>query len=390
MNMPRSRRIVVLGTFANVPFAGMAWMHGQFLMGLARLGHEVYYVEITTAWPYHPIEMTTTDDPTYALAYLARVMKSFGLEHAWAYRATYADGQWYGPQRANALDLLRSADAVFNITGSTTPEEIGIPCRLVYIGTDPVVQELKIAKGDSVLRERVAAHQAHFTYGENIGSADCPVPPLPFPTRPTRQPVVLPLWDSPVKPRRVFTTVTNWEVKGFDIEFQGEVYTWSKHHSLQQFIDLPSKTPAKLELALGLSGRTPEIMDRLRSKGWAVTDAYQFSQDPWLYHGYVQSSGGEFSIAKEMMVRMRSGWFSERSACYLAAGRPVVTEDTGFARVMPTGDGLFAFRTMDEAVAALEAIESNYEHHANAAREIAREYFQAEKVLGGILDNLGL
>ena len=185
--MSKRRRIVVVGTFANVPYAGMAWMHCQFLVGLARLGHEVAYVETTSAWPYHPLDLTTTDDPGYAVAYLGRVLETFGLGDRWAYRAAYADGRWYGPLAAQALDLLRSADAVLNITGSTTPEEIGVPCRLVYIGTDPVLQELRIANGDRELLQRVAAHSAHFSYGENIGAPDCPVPPLPFPTRPMRQ-----------------------------------------------------------------------------------------------------------------------------------------------------------------------------------------------------------
>ena len=139
--MQHPKRIGVVGTMASVPYAGMAWMHCQFLLGLARLGHEVFYVETTTAWPYHPLEMTTTNDPSYAVGYLQRVLEKFGLGDCWAYRAAYADGRWYGPLGAQAIDLIRSADAVFNITGSTTPEEIGVPCRLVYIGTDPVLQE---------------------------------------------------------------------------------------------------------------------------------------------------------------------------------------------------------------------------------------------------------
>src|SRR5687767_4006135 len=198
------RRLVVVGTFANVPYAGMAWMHCQFLAGLARLGHEVSYIETTTAWPYHPLEMTTTSDPGYALAYLQRVLDGFGLGARWAYRAAYADGTWYGPLRSSALELLRTADAVFNITGSTTPEEIGVACRLVYIGTDPVLQELRIANGDAELRKRIEAHDAHFTYGENIGTPFCPVPPLPWPTRAMRQPIVLDFWDGPARSRNEF------------------------------------------------------------------------------------------------------------------------------------------------------------------------------------------
>jgi hypothetical protein len=388
--MKPKRRIVVVGTFANVPYAGMAWMHCQFLAGFARLGHEVSYIETTKAWPYHPIQMTATDDPSYSLAYLARVMKSFGLPDRWAYRTAYTDGQWHGPLAAQALELLTSADAVLNITGSTTPGEIGVPCRLVYIGTDPVLQEFRIANGDRELAQRVAAHTAHFTYGENIGQPDCPVPPLAATVFPTRQPVVLDYWRSTASPRPHFTTVTNWQVSGYDCEYKGERYTWSKHHEYLKILKLPHRTDAVLELAMGLSGVTPDVLSLLGGHGWRVVDAFNMSLDPWRYRDYVRDSAAELSVAKDMYARTRSGWFSERSACYLGAGRPVITQDTGFGRVMPTGEGLIGFNDADEALAGIEAVRRDYERHARAAREIAEEYFAAERVLGALLDRLGL
>jgi len=384
------RRIGVVGTFANVPYAGMAWMHCQFLIGLAQLGHEVFYVETTSAWPYHPRAMTTTDDPSYAVSYLERVLSSFNLADRWAYRAAYADGRWHGPLAAQAVELLRSADAVLNITGSTTPEEIGVPCRLIYIGTDPVLQELRIAGGDSALRERVAAHAAHFTYGENIGSDICPVPPLPFPTRPMRQPVALRHWPNGPPAHDAFTTVTNWEVRGYDVEFDGQCYTWSKHHEYLKIIDLPRRTNACLELAMGLSGVSADVRELLRTNGWKTADAYEMSLDPWPYRDYIRQSAAELSVAKDMVARTRCGWFSERSACYLAAGRPVITQDTGFGRSLPTGEGLFAFETADDILAAIEAVQSDYPRHSRAARRIAAEFFRAETVLGNLLASVGL
>ena len=388
--MSRRRRIVVVGTFGNVPYAGMSWMHCQFLVGLTRLRHEVCYVETTAGWPYHPEQMTKTNDPSYTLDYLQRVLAGFGLGDRWGYRATYADGAWYGPLGAQAPELMRSADAVLNITGSTTPEEIGVPCRLVHIGTDPVLQELRIANGDRALLERLRAHQVHFSYGENIGAPDCPVPAFPFPTEPMRQPVVLDYWTGAMPSRRAFTTVTNWEVQGYDCQYRGEVYTWSKHHEYLKILDLPRRTDATLELAMGLSGVTTDVQRLLRDNGWAVVDAYQMSLDPWPYRDYIRSSAAELSVAKDMVVRLRSGWFSERSACYLAAGRPVVTQDTGFSRVLPTGEGLFAFRTIDDIPAAIDAINADYERHSRAARAIAEQYFKAETVLAKMLDHLGL
>jgi hypothetical protein len=368
----------------------MAWMHGQFLRGLADLGHDVFYVETTTAWPYHPLELTTTSDPTYTLAYLGRVMDYFGLKDRWAYRAAYLDRNWRGPMASTAEEWIRAADAVLNITGSTSPEELDIPCRLIYIGTDPVLQEIRIAKGDTELYKRVAAHDAHFTYGENIGQSDCPVPPLPFNTIPMRQPVVMRLWQGTESARRHFTTVTNWEVKGYDIQFQGETYTWSKHHELLKLIDLPKRTDAPLEMALGLSGVSDAVRTTLTDNGWIIKDAYHMSLDPEKYRGYVLASGSEFSVAKDMVVRLRSGWFSERSACYLAAGRPVVTQDTAFSKILPNGEGLFAFDTADQALTAIETIRSNYARHSRAAHEIAAEHFRAETVLTKMLSSLGL
>jgi hypothetical protein len=388
--MPQRRRLVVVGIVGAFPFSGMAWMHGQYLAGLAQLGHDVYYIETTDTWPYDPLQQTKSAEFSYALRYLQNVMSRFGMGERWAYRAACAGGAWHGPAGSRALELLASADAVFNISASTTPEEVGVPCRLVHIGTDPVLQELRIANGDVKLRERLAAHAAHFTYGENIGAPDCPVPPLPFPTKAMRQPIVLDYWRAAQPSRDAFTTVTNWEVTGYDCEYNGELYTWSKHHAYMKILDLPRRTHAALELAMGLSGVTPQIQAMLRGHGWNVVDASAMSLDPWLYRDYICTSGAELSVAKDMVTRTRSGWFSERSACYLAAGKPVITQDTGFGCALPTGEGLFAFGSGEEALGAIDAVRADYARHCRAARRLAEDYFDARKVLGGVLDTLGL
>jgi hypothetical protein len=388
--MPTRRRIVVLGTMGNVPFAGMSWMHGQFLLGLKLLGHDVSYIEVTAAWPYLPAEQTVTDNPAFTLAYLDRIMRGFGMPDQWAYRTTYSDNTWHGPLAGSAEELIRSADAVFNITGSTTPEELGIPCRLVYIGTDPVIQEVKIANGDRAVFDRLAAHSAHFSYGENIGTPRSPLPKLPFTTYPMRQPVVMDMWAGPPPSHKTFTTITNWAVTGYDITWQGETYTWSKHHEYLKIIDLPKHTNAELELAMGMAGLSDDVKKLLEDNGWIVVDAYSLSQDPWSYRDYIRNSFAEVSVAKDMVVRTRSGWFSERSANYLAAGRPVITQDTGFSDFLPTGEGLFAFSNRDEILTAIQAVQADYDRHSRAARSIAEDYFKAEKVLGEVLGRLGL
>jgi hypothetical protein len=187
----------------------------------------------------------------------------------------------------------------------------------------------------------------------------------------------------------VFTTVGNWK-QGGEIEFRGETYFWSKDRELLKLIDLPARVAQPLEFATGLSQLPPADRARFEENGWRLVDAHAFTTDPWAYREYVRASRGEFTVAKDQNVRLRSGWFGERSACYLAAGRPVITQDTGFGRAVPTGEGLFAFDTMEQILVAFEKIRSDYARHARAARAIAETYFDAEAVLARLLDDLGL
>lgn len=400
--------LIVLGTLASNPWAGMAWMHMQIAAGLQRLGHDVYYFEVTSDWPYDPIRQTKVNDSNYALPYLARVAEIFGLGDRWAYRRSYSDKEWFGLGRAKAEDLLVHADAVLNVAGATrlrTKEGLKVG-RLIYFGTDPVYHEIAFAKGDKIARRTIDQHDDFVTYGENIGNADCPIPPLPRLRSKTRQPVLLDYWQAGPPSREEFTTVCNWKQGGRDIEYQGETYYWSKDREFLKFIDLPRRISVLIELAMGLAdakvtrpgfgdlvpalGMTEDERCGLASNGWRLIDAHAFTTDPWPYRDYIRASRGEFTVAKDQNVRLRSGWFSERSACYLAAGRPVITQDTGFGTVFPTGEGLFVFNTMEEILAAFAAINSDYERHSRAARAIAEEYFRAETVLAKVLDDLGL
>ncbi len=386
-----TRRVIVLGTLASNPYAGMAWMHMQITVGLHRLGHDVYYFETTSSWPYDPVRRTRTSDSNYGLPYLARVLESFGLSNRWAYRRSYSDKAWFGLSRAKAEDLLAHADAVLNVAGATRVAEEGLKVgRLVYFGTDPVYHEIAFAKEDKDTRTIIEEHDDFVTYGENIGNADCMIPPLPGLRSKTRQPILLDLWQGGSAPRVEFTTVGNWKQEGRDIEYQGETYHWSKHHEFLKFIDLPLRVAQPVELAMNLDQLSPEDHRMLASHGWRLVDAQQFTTDPWPYRDYIQASRGEFTVAKDQNVRLRSGWFSERSACYLAAGRPVITQDTGFGKVLPCGAGLFAFNTLDEIIAAFEAINSDYQRHSRAARAIAEQYFKAETLLAKVIDDLGL
>jgi hypothetical protein len=387
----KPRSIVVVGTVASNPYAGMAWMHMQITAGLRRLGHDAYYFESTSAWPYDPVRKTAVNDSEYAVPYLKRIAEEFQLGDRWAYRRSYSDKQWFGPARNKAEELLARADAVLNVTGATRFAEEGLKVgRLVYLGTDPGVHEIGFARGDEDVRTIIEEHDDFVTYGENIGSPKCAIPPLPRLRATTRQPVLLDLWRDGPPSKREFTTVGNWRQAGRDIDFNGDTYYWSKHREFLKFIDLPMRVQQPVELATGAENLSHEESALLQSNGWRVVDAHPITKDPRPYRDYVRASRGEFTVAKDMNVRLQSGWFSERSACYLAAGRPVITQDTGFGSVLPTGAGLFAFNTMDEILAAFEAINSDYERHSRAARSIAEEYFRAETVLAKLLEDLGL
>lgn len=382
-------RIVVLGNIACEPYPGIAWQAMQYAVGFQRLGHDTFYFETSSSWPYDPVRKSRVNTSGYAVSYLAQVAEMFGFSDRWAYRRSYGDKAWFGLDRESAEELLAHADVVFSITGSTRLAEEGLEVgRLVYVCTDPVVHEVRFAQGDKDVRTLVDEHDDVVTFGLNIGNSDCSLPPLPRLRAKTCQPVVLELWQTGPPTKAEFTTVGNWRQDGRDTFFDGKTYYWSKHREYLKFIDLPKRVPQSLEVATGLMQLSPEDVDMLESNGWHLTDSHPLNVCS--YRDYVQASRGEFTVAKDANVRLQTGWFSDRSACYLAAGRPVITQDTGFGMILPTDEGLFAFSTMDDILAAFETIERDYEKHSRAARAIAEEYFKAETVLARLLNDLGL
>jgi hypothetical protein len=229
----------------------------------------------------------------------------------------------------------------------------------------------------------LAAHDCHFSFGENLGDPSCAVPVEQFRWKPTRQPVVLDLWAPSSAPDEgSYRTIATWQNKGKDVVWQGEKYFWSKSLEYERFLSLPRRTRVPLEIAARVDR---DVRDRLCAHGWRVADSLAVSDSLDAYREYIQRSRAEFTVAKDQNIRLKSGWFSDRSACYLAAGRPVITQDTGFGSVLPMGRGLFAFNSMEDILAAVDVIESDYECHRKAAREIAAEYFSAEKVVGDLM-----
>ncbi|HXG16241.1 MAG TPA: hypothetical protein VNK50_08345 [Calidithermus sp.] len=387
----RRLTLVVLGTMGGCPWGGHTWSFLNWLRGFQRLGHDVWYVEDQLAWPYDPERETVTDDCRYALRHLAECLGRIGLADRWAFRLRSRPDACWGLSSAALDALYRSCDALLNVTGATElrDEHLAAPLR-VYLETDPVTAELRLAAGDERTRRALGAHHVLVTYGENYGSPDCGVPLDGLAFRTTRQPIDLDLWPMVFTPQApCFTTIGNYRQEGNDVEYRGQVFRWSKHWEWEKILDLPRRTGQRFELALNVD--RPEDRQRLERYGWRVVSPLRFSLDVFgAYRTYIQQSRAELTVAKDQNVRLRSGWFSERDACYLASGKPVVAQDTGFSNILPTGDGLWAFRTVDEAAAAVEAVNADYERQAKAARALAEEYFEAGRVAAALLRTLGL
>jgi hypothetical protein len=377
--------VVVLGLTSYTPYAGVAWQTAHYLEGLSRLGYRVYYLEDHGYWPYDPYLEQHTDDCRGTVRYISELMARLGMEDRWAYRDVASDWRVFGMSEQRLNELLGAADVLVNLTGSTVLRDVHmeVPVRM-YLETDPVLAQIELAKGDAVTLERMRAHTHHATYGENFGAPDCGVPATGFEYIPTRPPVILDWWTPrEPDPSAPYTTIGSWEQSFKDVEWEGERYTWSKHEQFLKVLELPASVSRRLELSLATRDRATIAM--LEDHGWSVRDAAKTSRDLDDYRDYVRGSWGEFTVAKDQNVRLRSGWFSDRSACYLAAGRPVVTQETGFSNVLPTGEGLFGFRELTDIVAAFDEIESRPEHHRSRARRIAEERFRAEDVLAALM-----
>ena len=378
--MPSRKRIVVLHLAGRYPLGGIGWQAIHYVLGLQQLGHDVHYVEDSGAYPYDPRVKSVVEDSANSVAFLDDVMTRVGLGDRW----TYVDpvtGVHHGLSREGLDRLYRDADAIFNVCAATRLRDEHLQCPIrVYVETDPVFEQIRVAENDRRAIEALEEHTHHFTYGENLGQPDCPIPLEKFAWRTTRPPVIPDLWDARVNPAaQRFTTVATWKNVGKDIRFRGETYYWSKHMNFLRMADLPGRTGQPLELALEVDDAATR--DLLARNGWVLTNAFEASRDITAYQRHIERSRGEFTVSKDLVARTRSGWFSDRSVCYLAAGKPVVTQDTGFGKFVPTGVGLLAFETVEEAAAALDEVNRDYSGHCRAARGIAEEYFGADRVL---------
>ena len=387
--MSKRGTILVHHFVGQMPLAGIAWQAMHYLVGLDRLGWEVWYVEDGGANPYDPRVASVMMDCGYNVGYLRRAMESCGFGGRWAYWDAIND-EWHGLARERVRRLYAEADALINLCGATKlrDEHLACPVRII-VDSDPVFEQIKYAQADPAARAYLDAHTHFFSYGENLGAADCPVPLSGIDWRPTRPPVALDLWPEASAEAPSFTTIATWENKGKDIEFAGKRYVWSKHVNFLRFLDLPRRRP-QTSFALAMAPPDRAVRAKVAEAGWSLVDPGPISAGMDAYRDFIANSRGEFTVAKDIYVRPKSGWFSYRSVCYLAAGRPVVTMGTGFSKFYPVGRGLFEFATQEEALAGIDAIADDYRAHSRAARELAGDHFSAERVLAAMMAAAGL
>jgi hypothetical protein len=389
----KRKRIVVMGFMGSIPIAGVIWQHIHYIVGLQRLGHDIYYVEDSARLPYNPETFEVNNEFDYAAKLLTRLAREFDFKNRWAFCARYLKGNpTAGLTLKKIRQLYREADAVLNICGAQElNDDLLKSDRLIYIESDPAVEQIKIDKRKRSTSDYLRHHDALFTFGENVGTKSFPVPTHGFKWHATRQPVVIDLWKTNRPPPRaaVFTSVANWSTSGIkDITWRGQKYLWSKSREFIRFVAAPKKSGETYELATNFKDRRTQ--KKFERNGWRFHSPLQLSVDYWLYRDYIQRSKGEFTVAKDQYVRLNTGWFSDRSACYLAAGRPVILQETGFTKNYGGEIGLLAFRSLGEIAEAVKTINADYAKHSRAAQDIAREIFEAKRVLKSLLDRAGI
>lgn len=377
--------ILVSGMVAGVPGqGGAAWAVLQYLLGLRRLGHHVLFVEQCDAASLRPqgIPLPRSEN----VSYFAQTASAFGLERD---SALLVEGtkETFGIPYDRLAALTRGADVLLNISGTLTDEDLigDIPIR-AYVDLDPAFNQVWHAQGIDV---RFGGHTHFATVGQAIGTPDCPVPTCGLSWVPTLPPVVLTEWPRAQRiAHDAFTTVGNWRGYG-SVDHDGVQYG-QRAHSLREFFALPRLTDASLQPALAIHPDEKKDVAALAENGWRLLDPAQVADTPARYRAFIQGSRAELGVAKSGYVLSRCGWFSDRSACYLASGRPVIAQETGFSRFLPTGEGLFAFRTSDDVLAGIEELKRDYARQAEAARSLAEEYLDSDRVLAALLERLGV
>jgi hypothetical protein len=380
--------IVLAGSLAQRPFiGGHTWVFLQYLLGFRRLGWDVLFVDrlepgMCVGKGGEPSSFADSAN----LRYLAEVMERFGLGDDWS---LFYDGgrEVAGVDRDEVIERTAGSAVLINVMGYLEDDEIlgAAPVR-AFLDIDPGFGQIWKALG---LHDLFRGHDRFLTVGGRIGSPDCAVPTVGLDWIPLTPPVELAEWPVHSDRGASFTSVASWRGAFGPLEYEGRTLGL-RVHEFRRFFELPERSPVEFEVALDIDEAETKDLSALVDHGWKLTDPRRVAGDPWRYRDYIQRSSAELTVAKNLYVETRSGWFSDRSACYLASGRPVLAQDTGLDGLLPTGEGLVTFSTLEEAVAGGEEIEGDYERHSRAAREIAEEHFAAARVLPRMLEDLGI
>jgi hypothetical protein len=378
-------KILLGGMIAKIPGqGGLTWVVLQYLLGLQRLGHEVHFLELVTPSDLAPggVSLSGSDNASY----FTGVAKRFGLEGAVSLLDT-STGESVGKSLQELLDYSSECDLLLNLSGILNEERFfaRIPVR-TYIDLDPAFTQLwNCEQGVDVGME---GHNRFVTIGMNLDTPECVIPTLGTSWIRTLPPLTLANWPiAKEHPTLGLTTVANW--RGYGSINYGGVFYGQKAHSLRPLFEAPTLTSASFELALSIHPDEKSDLEQLEKFGWRLLDPSRIAVTPDAFQCFIQKSRAEFGIAKSGYVASNCGWFSDRSICYLASGRPVVAQETGFSAHLPTGKGLFAFESMAELLDRIEQVNNDYEAQCRAAREIAETYFDSDLVLVGLLNNLG-
>lgn len=381
------RRIVIAGSIAQKPReGGHTWVFLQYLLGFRRLGWEVLFIDrLETSMCRDAAGAPCALEESFNLSRFLDVMARFDLGHSFA---LMCDGgtRFIGRSRADVLEFAASAACLINIMGFLDDREIlEAARRRVFLDIDPGFPQIWKELG---LADLFAGHDDFVTIGENICQPYCEIPTCGLKWVTTPQPVVLEEWPAHAEwTSEWFTAIATWRGAYGPVEYNGKTYGL-RVHEFRKFIELPVRSSQSFELALDIHADEAADLARLRDNGWLLVDPKLTVSGPWAYRAYVQSSKAELMIAKNMYVTSNSGWFSDRSICYLACGRPVLAQDTGFSKNHPVGAGLLSFTTVEQAVDGIREITTNYAEHCRAAREVAEKQFASDVVLTRLLEEL--
>jgi hypothetical protein len=384
-----TERVVIAGSLAQKPgYGGHTWVFLQYLLGFKRLGWEVLFLDRLEPEMYvDHLGRPCHRDQSYNLHYVVNVMERFGLSDAFA---VACDGgkHFVGLSREEVLKRIGDSAFLLNVMGFLTDEEIlsRVP-RRVFLDIDPGFDQMWQDLG---LADLFSGHDDYVTIGQNVGRPDCAIPTCGLEWITTSQPVVLDHWPprEGVESER-FTSIASWRGPFGPLEYRGKTYGL-RVHEFRKFARLPHLSGCPFQLALDIHPAEVDDLALLEANGWSLVDPNVVAGDPWAYQAYIQDAKAEFMVAKNLYVQAKSGWFSDRSICYLASGKPVLAQDTGLEQLYPTGEGLLTFTTLDEALSGVEELSRNAPRHARAARALAEEYFDSDKVLNRLLRKLSV